>query len=293
VGHIPVIRTGETKGKEGTTLPALDPSLCAFHHPDHAASEAYRGVRTSLYFSSRGAGHRVVQITSPVPGDGKTTLSANLAISAADSGKTVLLIEADFRRPRLGEIFSLNEEHGVSSVIGRVSDLEEAIQQTKISDLSVMPCGPRPSNPSELLTSPRFQQLLEAARERFDLILVDTPPLLAVTDPAVVAPRVDTVLLVVSLGRNVRHVAHRATEVLESIGANVLGVVVNRLDRSCRYGTDGYGYGSGYQYKNGYRYGYVGYGSRNGNGHSHPAVKSQDPVGSDRGGMGRLGPESE
>lgn len=260
VGHIPMIKAGERKGADGSELEALDPSLCAFHQPDHAASEAYRAVRTSLYFSARGSGHRVVQITSPVPGDGKTTLSANLAISTADSGKRVLLIEADFRRPRLAGVFSLDEEHGVSSVIAHDTRLEQAIQQTAIPNLSVMPCGPRPSNPSELLTTPRFQQLLETVRNRFDLVLVDTPPLLAVTDPAVVAPRVDTVLLVVSMGRNVRRVALRATEVLDGVGANVLGVVVNRWNRGYGYGNDGYGYGYGY----GYQYAY-----RNGYGHHH------------------------
>jgi capsular exopolysaccharide synthesis family protein len=265
VGHIPMIHADKTSSQDEDGAAALDPSLCAFHSPEHAASEAYRSVRTALYFSARGAGHRVIQVTSPVPGDGKTTLSANLAISAADSGKKVLLIEADFRRPRLGDIFALDEAHGVSSVIGRESELDEAIQQTPIENLSVMPCGPRPKNPSELLTSPRFQQLLDAARQQFDLILVDTPPLLAVTDPAVVAPRVDTVLLVVSLGRNVRYVANRAAEILDGIGANVLGVVVNRMDENAGYGNNQYGYRRGYRDKDSYRYGYT-YASGNGNG---------------------------
>lgn len=259
VGHIPVI---SSIGR-GTPSPdgagALDPSLCAFHEPEHAASEAYRAVRTALYFGSRGAGHQVVQITSPTPGDGKTTLSANLAISAANSGKRVLLIEADFRRPRLAELFCLAEHHGVSSVITGDVESSEAIKPTVVENLFLMPCGPRPNNPSELLTSGRFQEVLDAVRHRFDLILVDTPPLLVVTDPAVVASRVDTVLLVVSLDRHVRHLALRASEVLDSIGANVLGVVVNRIDRSSGYSSQRYGYAYRCGYADAYGYGYSNY----------------------------------
>ena len=273
VGHIPVITPAVGAGRDGVDSRTLDPILCTFHNPDHAASEAYRAVRTSLYFST-GAGHRVVQITSPVPGDGKTTLGANLAIAAADSGRKVLLIEADFRRPRLAEVFSLGKQPGVSSVIAGETDLAGAIHATAVDNLSVMPCGPQPSNPSELLTSPRFEQLLEAAGQQFELILVDTPPLLAVTDPAVVAPRVDAVLLVIRLGRNVRYVAHRATEILESVGANVLGVVVNRLDHASRYGAGAYGYRYGYENKYGYHSGY-GYGKAAGNGQD---VKKEETI---------------
>ncbi len=259
VGHIPVISAIACGSPSPDGASALDPSLCTFHEPEQAASEAYRAVRTALYFSSRGAGHQVVQITSPTPGDGKTTLSANLAISAADSGKRVLLIEGDFRRPRLAELFCLDQRQGVSSVIAGDAELSEAIKPTVVANLFVMPCGPRPKNPSELLTSGRFQELLDVVRVRFDLILVDTPPLLVVTDPAVVAPRVDTVLLVVSLGRNVRHLALRASEVLASVGANVLGVVVNQIDRSSGYSSQRYGYTYRYGYADAYGYGYSNY----------------------------------
>jgi capsular exopolysaccharide synthesis family protein len=193
-------------------------------------------------------------------------LSANLAISVASSGKRVLLIDADFRRPRIAAVFGMEDSIGFSTVIAGDASLAEAVQQTDVEFLTVLPCGPRPKNPAEELTSPRFQQILDQARDGYDLVLVDTPPLLAVTDPSVVAPRVDTVLLVVSLTRNARDVAHRATEVLESIGASIMGVVVNRFEKNSGYASRDYRYGGGYGYQYGDRYGYSRHGENGGPG---------------------------
>jgi capsular exopolysaccharide synthesis family protein len=192
-------------------------------------------------------------------GDGKSTLAANLAVSIAQSGKRTVLIDADFRRPRLHKFFpSVNRAVGLSSVIAGQARPEEAIQPTAVANLSLLPCGPRPSNPAELLTSPRFQEFLAAIRPQFDFVLLDTPPVLLVSDPCAVAPRVDGVLLVLRLGKNNRPTAERACEVLASLGAKVLGVMVN--DKSARSGA-GYGYSAGYGYRYDYRYSYqYGYG---------------------------------
>ena len=255
VGHIPLIRPRKSREPRSSPEWALDKRLCTVHQPESRASEAYRAIRTALYFGTRaGTGNRIVQITSPTPSDGKTTLSANLAVTAANSGKRVLLLEADFRRPRLGPMFAVDTTAGVSTVIAGDAELNDALHETPIEGLYVMPCGPRPHNPSELLTTSEFQDMLQTLRGQFDLIVVDTPPLLAVTDPAVVAPRVDAVLLVVSLGKNVRHVATRATDLLRNLDANVLGVVVNRFDKNGAYLAGGYRYGYGYEYH--YRYGH-------------------------------------
>jgi Mrp family chromosome partitioning ATPase len=130
----------------------------------------------------------------------------------------------------------------------------DAVQSTKVENLSVLACGKRPKNPSELLTSRRFAELLEAFREKFELVIIDTPPVMAVTDPLNVAPRVDGVLLVLRLTKNARGIARRTLDALEEVGGSVLGVVVNGVGQGERYGS--YGYNKyGYGYSNGYAYG--------------------------------------
>jgi polysaccharide biosynthesis transport protein len=195
-------------------------------------------VRTALYFGTGGTKPRVIQITSPNRADGKTTLSANLSVSIAQSGKRVLLVDADFRRPRLHKVFALPAGTGLASVLAGTADLADAIQDSVVAGLSILPCGPRPSDPAELLSSPRLPEVLEGVRAHYDFVLVDTPPLLAVTDPSVVAPRVDGVLLNIRVSKNSRPDAERAREVLSTLGATIIGVVVNGVS------SDGVGYGA-------------------------------------------------
>jgi capsular exopolysaccharide synthesis family protein len=230
--------------------------LITLRDPKSHVSEAYRGLRTALYFSSEGQKHRVIQVTSPDQGDGKSTLIANLAVSIAQSGKSVLLIDADFRRPKVHKLFGLSEETGMATVLAGISELDEAIQPTLVDGLAVLPCGPQPPNPAELLTSPRFNTFLEAIRQRYDFVLIDTPPLLAVSDPSVVAPRVDGVILLIRLAKHDRPRAVRCKEILNSLGANILGVVVNNFGRRRGSSYDEFGYEYGYGYKGGYYNGY-------------------------------------
>jgi capsular exopolysaccharide synthesis family protein len=266
IGHIPFIGPDE-KAKElvaaGTAT--LDPMLCTHYSSNSVEAEAYRGVRTALYFNTRGAGHQVIQVTSPNASDGKSTLAANMAVSIAQSGKRTVLIDCDFRKPRVHKIFNVPGTVGMASVIAGQATLESAVQQSAVPNLSILPCGPRPANPAELLTSPRFKEVLDAIRTHYDFVLVDTPPLLVVTDPSVVAPRVDGVVMCIRVTKNGRPYAERAKEILGALGANVLGVVVNGFGTQAdgsRYGYEhysagygGYGYGHGYGY--GYGYGYT------------------------------------
>jgi capsular exopolysaccharide synthesis family protein len=269
-GHIPVIaealegRQKRANNSDGRT--EIAPSLSVYHHSKGRIAEAYRGVRTGLFFSTRVSGFKVFQVTSPSPSDGKTTLVCNLAVATANAGKKILLIDADFRRPRVHEMFGVRSELGMSSVIEGTSDVADAIQPTIIDNLFVLPCGPKPRNPAELLSSRRFEELLSVLREKFDYVLIDSPPVLAVTDPLNVASRVDGVLLVMRLTKTARHNGRRALEALEGIGANILGVVVNGVGKTPGYGYDygGYSYrdayGNSYGYRgytSGYRYGYV------------------------------------
>jgi capsular exopolysaccharide synthesis family protein len=206
-----------------------------------------------LYFNAGGKGHQVIQVTSPNPGDGKSTLTANLAVAIAQSGKRVVLVDCDFRKPRVHKIFGVSPDIGLASVIAGDAELGRAIQPSAVPGLSLLPCGPRPANPAELLTSNRFQEVLDGLKGMFDFVLVDTPPLLAVSDPAVVAPRVDGVLLTVRITRKTRPAAERAREILGALGANVIGVVVNDLQTGKHAG----GYGYGYRYSYDYGYGYA------------------------------------
>jgi capsular exopolysaccharide synthesis family protein len=262
IGHVPFLAADEkAQSLVASGSSAIDPMLITHYQSTSIGAEAYRGVRTSLYFSTRGANHQVIQVTSPNVSDGKSTLAANLAVSIAQSGKRTLLIDADFRKPRVHKIFNVPATVGMASVMVGQADLNSAIQPTVIPNLSVLPCGPRPANPAELLTQPRFKELLDELRKQFDFVIVDTPPILVVTDPAVVAPRVDGVVLCIRVNKNGRPYAERAREVLASLGANVLGVVVNGFGSQVggnRYGYEHYqyGYGEGYSYTYGYTYGY-------------------------------------
>jgi capsular exopolysaccharide synthesis family protein len=258
IGHVPVLEPDTqalARQAAGEDIP--DPMLCAFHAPKSTRAEAFRGIRTALYFSTHGSGHQVIQVTSPHAADGKSTLAANLAVSIAQSGKRTVLIDADFRRPRVHKLFHVSSEVGLASAIRGDCDLSAAIQMSGVPGLWILPCGPRPSNPAELLTSPRFQEMLQEIRSKFDFVIVDTPPVLVVTDPCVVAPRVDGVVLALRLARNVRPSAERARDVFASLGANVLGVVVNGVgDGRQVYGYSTYQYGYKYEYKYDYTYDY-------------------------------------
>lgn len=260
LGHIPTIRVEEVDRKPGSLL---EDQLITAHKPKSTEAEAYRGLRTGLYFSTQGRGHQVIQITSPNAGDGKSTLSCNMAISIAQSGKKVILIDADMRKPRVNKIFGIpNTDKGLATYIEGQSTLEESMFATEVPNLTLLPCGPRPSNPAELLTSPQFPELLAQLREKFDFVLIDTPPILAVSDPCIVAPRVDGVIVNLLLNKGARASAIRACEMLANIETRVLGLVINCFDAHAKSGKYGYSYGYGYSYnykysyKYGYRYGY-------------------------------------
>jgi succinoglycan biosynthesis transport protein ExoP len=242
VGHIPRIELKpEVLNVLAASGTALDPMVVSHHRPKSREAESYRGVRTSLYFGTRGSGHRVIQVTSPSAGDGKSTLAANLAVSIAQSGKRTLLIDADLRKPRVHKIFGLQAKAGLATLIAEGGDPAAAIHATEVPNLFLLPCGRLPSNPAELLTSPRFQELIDILRGHYDFVLIDTPPLLAVTDPCVVSPRVDGVLLTIRITRNGRPPAQRARDILQALGAPIFGVVVNGVAyRGVSY--EGYGY---------------------------------------------------
>jgi capsular exopolysaccharide synthesis family protein len=252
-GHLPYFssRAESVSAVDSQGNPVeLDSRLMTFHNPKSAAAEGVRGIRTVLFFSAHANGHKVIQVTSPNMGDGKTTLITNLAISIAQSGRKVLLIDADLRRPRIHRAFGLAGRVGLAEVIAGTADLDEAIQVTVLQNLSILPCGQRPQNPAELLTSPRLDELIHQVRNAFDFVLIDTPPLLAVSDPCIVAPRADSLILTLRPSKHGRPAAERARDILNGIKVNCMGLVVNGVGKTGL----GYGYGSSYEYRYGGEY---------------------------------------
>ncbi len=216
-----------------------------------ALAEAARGLRTAVYFSLPTEEGTILHLTSPEKGDGKSTTTAYLAIAMAQAGQTVLVIDADLRSPRQQRVFGLSNEVGLSdALIDTSRPLSEMIQKTELVGLDVLTTGPIPSAPAEMLNSRRFEQLLTGLAGIYDRIIVDSPPVLAVTDSRVIATKCDATILVTRVDKSTRNSTGAAYERIASVGARVLGVVLNAMPTGI-----GYGYGAGYGYGYGSKYG--------------------------------------
>lgn len=226
------------------------PVLASVSDPLSPAAEAYRSLRTSLQFARQGRELRTLLVTSPAAAEGKTSTIANLGVMFAQAGERVVLASCDLRRPRLGEFFGLDEGVGLTSVLGEGTPLQAAIQQVAgVEGLWLLGSGRIPQNPAELLSGAEAGLLFGWLREQFDLVLIDSPPVLPVTDAAVLSRQADAVLIVVAAGQTKRVEIQRAAERVRQGAAAMLGVVMNEVTRQVGYGSgDGYGYGYGYGY---------------------------------------------
>jgi capsular exopolysaccharide synthesis family protein len=216
----------------------LDPLLCTYHQPLSVEAEAFRGVRAALLFNHGRQQRQVIQIASPVVGDGKSTLAANLAISIAQSGKEVLLVDGDLRHPRVHDLFGQTADPGLAAVICDGTELHDAVRSTQIGGLSLLPAGCVAVNPADIFASSRIGELIPVLRERYDFVLIDTAPLLAVTEAQAIAASVDGVILAIRPSKTEISGAQRALDILQMVGANLLGIVVNGTS-GCEY--DNYG----------------------------------------------------
>lgn len=243
LARIPEFPVRNLKTRDGSSL---DRSLIFHHDSESSAAETYRAARTALYAATRHGNERVLQVTSAEPEDGKTTFSANLALATAQAKKQVLLIDADLRCPSIARLFGLPNDRGLSNVLSGELTLEAALQKTDNDGLSVLCGGHPPANPAELLGSEAFVELLQQARSRFDLVIVDTPPVLMVTDPSIISSIVDGVMMIVRLGKTHRGAVDAAMDQLAAHGARLLGLVANGVDPAEVYGegyrTHGYRY---------------------------------------------------
>jgi capsular exopolysaccharide synthesis family protein len=221
--------------------------LIVAEHPLQPTSEAFRGVRTNIEFAGVDLPMRVLLVTSPLPTDGKTFTAANLAAVFAQGGKRVVLVDADLRHPRQHLRFELPKEPGLTSVLLRPEERAAVLRETGVEGLRIVVSGPQAPNPAELLASERMRQFVSWLKEEADIVVIDTPPVLVVTDAVMLSKLVDGTILVLDSGSTRRPAAMRAMEQLTGVGAKVLGVVLNRV----KPGRDGYYYYYHYYYNDG------------------------------------------
>ena len=175
-------------------------------------------------------------ITSPAPGDGKSTFVSNLAIAMAQTGKRVLIVDADFRAPMQHRLFGLKDRTGFATVLGGEHQLDQVIQRTEVEGLDVLPCGPIPNSPAEMLNDPSFSDKLNDLADMYDMVLLDSPPVTAVTDARIIAACADVTLLVIRPTASTRKQAIEARDGLRSVGARLIGIAINGVRPGSHFG---------------------------------------------------------
>lgn len=250
IGMIPLLSEEKTPGV-GLA------GLLSHHKPRSALAESYKTTRTNLDFLRRNRRAQVLLISSAHPGDGKSTTASNLAITLANTGRRVLLIDGDLRKPSLHRFYELAQDPGFSDALKIQGSVAGLIQPTFVPHLDLLTTGLDVSNPAELLASHRLGEILEELRHEYDTVIIDSSPLLAVTDPSIIASVADGLILVVRVMSTRRHDIDRTKELLATLGVPVFGMVINGITREqFGYGYGGYGYGyGGYGYGYGYGYG--------------------------------------
>jgi len=239
---LPASNNGNSNGDRG--------QLNHYVSPRSVVWEAYRSLRTSILLSHSGNPPRRILVTSALPGEGKTTTALNTAIVLAQTGARTLLLDLDMRKPEVGRRFGLSDKSGMSIFLSGNSDLSSLITETPYSNLYVIPAGPLPPNPAELVGSQRWQKAISLLSEYFEYIVIDSPPVLSVADPVILSTKVDGVVLVVLAGKTPREAVRKAKSVLQGVGATVLGAMINNVDVDGHYS---------YYYKYYHRYGYYGH----------------------------------
>ena len=213
--------------KKGKQIVSNKRSLITMVDSKSPISEQYRTIRTNIQYSTVDKNVRTLMVTSSGPGEGKSTTVANLAVTFAQQGKKVLLVDADMRKPTVHYTFNQTNTFGLTSVLTKQIPLEEAISETSVENLFVLTSGPIPPNPSELLSSKSMEQIFQTSEKLFDIILFDTPPLLAVTDAQILSNRCEGTVLVVYSGKTEKEQMIKAKELLDTAQSKLLGVVVN------------------------------------------------------------------
>jgi capsular exopolysaccharide synthesis family protein len=221
--------------------------LITYLDPQSQAAESYRAIRATIFFAGRERRIGTILVTSPTPGDGKTTSAVNLAIAMAHASRRTLLLDADFRKSSTRSVFGFTDKKGLLAVMEGRMAWPDAVHPTQIRGLDVLPCGSTTMDASELVAGEAFGSLLEELSTQYDCVIVDSPPVLRVADARVLGGLCDATLMVLRRGYSDRRDGQRAIEAINSMGATILGLIAN--DVSC---NDGYGMGYGYPATNGY-----------------------------------------
>jgi tyrosine-protein kinase Etk/Wzc len=255
LGMIPAIdqedvasRTDGGKTVNGAT--SIAERLISHHLPKSPISEAYRILRTNLQFLNPDAPLKTILVTSSGPSEGKTTTASNLAITMAQVGSRTLIVDADLRRPMVNGVFGIPQEPGLTELLVKGGDLQKAMVSTDIENLFILPAGTIPPNPSELLSSQKMKHLIQEMKKCCDLVILDCPPVITVTDAAVLAAEADCVVLVVQSGKTDREAARRAKTLLLNVKARIAGTVLNNISSDM---LAGYSYYYHYYYEDGHR----------------------------------------
>ena len=228
LGSTPLFSTKNKWNIRGDT----SPELIAFNYPRSTASESYRSIRTNILFSSAESVPQVILITGVGPQEGKTITTANLAVTMAQADSKIVILDCDMRRANVHKVFGTANDHGISNLLVGNSNMREAILHTRIPNLDVIPCGPIPPNPSELLGSTRMTTLLNSLRKHYAHILIDSPPSIAVTDAVVLSKSVDGVILVIRAGYTAKEIIKSGIVQFAAVGTHILGAVLNGVDMS-------------------------------------------------------------
>jgi tyrosine-protein kinase Etk/Wzc len=207
--------------------------------PKSPISEAFRSMRTNIHFADPDQELTTLLVTSAGPSEGKSTIVANLAVTIANSGKKTLLIDCDLRKPNIHNLFQMERGPGLTNTLTGEMDWTEVVKPSETENLSIITSGPIPPNPTEMIDSKAMRDQLEVFKKEFDMILFDSPPVVAVTDAAILSSYIEGVLLVVELGRSRASGVLRAIDLLDKVKANLLGLVTNNISASYRYD---YGY---------------------------------------------------
>lgn len=212
-------------------------------HPKSAASEAYRHVRTNIQFSTVANDLKTLTFTSTLPEEGKTSTASNVAVVSAQAGKQVLLIDADLRKPQVHHRFQISNLDGLTNILIRERKFDECVVRSQVPNLDLLPSGPIPPNPSEMLSSRMFAAVVQHCASNYDLVIIDTPPVLSVTDALIVSQLSDGVVFIVDSKKTNRNLAAKAVAALQQVNARLLGVVLNRVgQRDRRYTYSNYYY---------------------------------------------------
>ena len=221
--------------------------LITKNHSKSPVAEAYRTIRTNVQFSAVNKDLKTIAITSATANEGKSTIVSNLGVVMAQAGHKVIIMDCDFRNPTQHKIFKVPNK-GLSNCVAMQNKVVDIIQHTEIEGLDILTSGPVAPNPSEILSSKRMDEVLEVLGREYDYVIIDTPPILPVTDAAVVAAKVDGVIMITAWGVINPQVARDAKTRLDQAGANIIGVILNKVEVNAPGNGYGYGYGYGYYY---------------------------------------------